>query len=271
MASTRAKLALAFLLSTSATQLLGHELWLEPKTGKVTPGDEIEVSIRIGENLVGDEIPNLPHLQEAVDLSIGSNRFAIPSRLGDAPAFRFGAQDDALLVLRYESKPNFLTYESDEAFLTFLEEAQRPDIKERWLATRTEGSKVTEVFTRYAKTIIGIGSSPGRDVHLGMPFELVMLENPLEQGFDGSLTYRLMRDGKTAANAPVHVFHRKSDNSVVRIEDRTDSNGIFEVSVTEPGFYLVNAIDLNEADAAKKQKFGAQWKSDWASSSFRIE
>ena len=271
MAFTRTKLALALLLSTSSTPLVAHELWLEPKVGKVSTGDEIEVSIRIGENLVGDEIPNLPHLQEAVDLSIGSDRFAIPARLGDAPAFRFGAQGDALLVLRYQSKPNFLSYESDADFLTFLDEAQRPDIKEKWLANRTDGSKITEVFTRYAKTIIGIGKSQGRDVHVGMPFELVMLENPLQQGFDGSVTYRLMRSGKTASNAPFHVLVRQEDDKVVRVEGTTDSNGVFEVSVNQPGFYVINAIDVREADETTRIQFGAQWQSDWASSSFHYE
>ena len=268
MVSTKLSLALAFALSTTPANLLAHELWLEPEASKVNTGDRIAISIRIGEKLVGDEIPNLPQLQALVDLSAGEDRFSIPARIGDVPAFQFVAQGDALLVFRYQSKPNFLTYEDEEKFLLFLDEAQRPDIKETWLPFHPEGSKITEVFTRYAKTIIGIGSANGRDRYLGMSFELVMLENPLAKGFDGTLTYRLMRDGKTAADAPYHVFVRSQDNTVTRIEGKSDSNGLFEIEVDKQGFYLVNAIDFFEADEATKLQTGAQWQSNWASSSF---
>ncbi len=270
MAFTRGRVVVAFTLSMSPVCLFAHELWLEPKRSLVQSGDEVSVSIRIGENLIGDEIPNLPDLQEAVDLTVGSDRFSVSARVGDIPAFSFEAQEDALLVLRYQSTPNFLTYESADDFIKFLDEAQRSDIKDAWEGSYVEGSKITEVFTRFAKTIIGIGDAEGSDVSLGMPFELVMLENPFSENFDGSLSYKVLRNGQPASEAPYHVFYRNIEGNVTRIEGRADSDGFLEVEARNAGFYLVNAIDLAEASQAFKAQFGAQWQSDWASSSFHL-
>lgn len=271
MASTKAKFGFLICLQSLPSVGLSHELWLEPNSSQVMAGDEVAISIRVGEGLVGDEIPNLPHLQEMVDITVANEQFSIASRIGDAPAFRFVAQDDALLMLRYQSKPNSLVYESDDAFVTFLEEAQRPDILEAWKESHQEGSKITEVFTRYAKTAIGIGNANGLDSYLGMPFELVMLENPFTYNYDGTLTFRLMRDGQTARNAPFHVLFRNESQKVSRTEGHTDDNGIFQVSTAETGFYLVNAIDISENDDATREQTGVQWKSDWASLSFEMK
>lgn len=271
MVSTKVKLGLCFSLFSVPTAVLSHEFWLEPVRSQVTTGDEIIVSIRVGEDLVGDEIPNLPHLQEAVDLSIGADRFSIASRIGDIPAFKFLAQEDALIVLRYQSKPNPLIYDSDDAFMTFLDEAQRPDLLKAWKASHQKGSKITEEFTRYAKTAIGIGNAFGQDMYQGMPFEIVMLENPFSDSYDGSLSLRLMRDGRTARNAPYHILFRDELQQVSRVEGHTDDNGLFTVSTVEQGFYLVNAIDVAETDPATRGESGVQWKSNWASLSFRIE
>lgn len=248
-----------------------HELWLEPSQPRYAEGDLISVSLRVGQNLAGEEIPNLPQLQAAVDLSVGADRFAVPSRVGDVPAFNFEARDDALLVLRYQSVPNFLTYGSDGDFIKFLDEVQRPDILETWQAAHVPGAPITEVFTRYAKALIPIGMSPGGDVALGMPFELVLLENPFDAEAEDSLTYSVLRDGQPAPYAPFHVFHRDVGSVVNRLEGRADENGMFKVTVEEAGFYLISAIDFSAADAQSKAQFGAQWQSDWASSSLYIE
>lgn len=247
-----------------------HELWLQPDKAQVQVGDLTAVRVMVGTDFVGEELANLPNLQEIVDLYADGARFGLQSRIGDMPAFKFQAQGDGLIVLRYQSVVNFLKYDSFEKFSTFTKEARRPDLLDEVARRNLAHDDIRELFTRYAKALIGIGDSAGEDVVIGMPFELIATNNPyLAAG--GKVRYRLLTEGQPAAKTPVHVFIRDDDAKVTRLDLQTDASGQVDVPTDLPGFYLVSAIRVEPTTEAQQKDFGAFWQSLWASSTFAIK
>lgn len=260
----------ALLWLTTALPMLAHELWLEPEQSIVTPDERVNVRILIGSDFLGEELGNFPSMQETVDLFVEGERYKIAGRVGDLPAFTFQPEVPGLHILRYQSIHNVVTYDSYELYLKFLVEAQREDLAAVHDGRGLSRDGITEVFTRYAKGLIAVGDGAGADLVTGMPFELVAQENPYQRDGD-AVTFALLLDGKPAQDAALHLFIRRTDGSIDEsIRLRTDAQGMVEVPTAEPGFYMLNAIQIFPATPEMETLQAASWQSLWASTTFEI-
>ena len=261
----------ALLWLTTALPALAHEFWLEPEAAIVTPDQRVNIRIFIGSDFLGEEMGNLPSLQESVDLFVQGQRSKIAGRMGDLPAFTFQPEVPGLHILRYQSIGNLVTYDSYDQYLRFLKEAQRQDLAAAHDARGLSRDGITEVFVRYAKGLIAVGDGAGPDLFTGMPFELVARENPYQRDGD-AVTFALLLGGEPAPDAALHLFIRKPDGSIDEtIRLRSDAQGLVEVPTQQPGFYLLNAIQILPATAEMEAQKGASWQSLWASSTFEIK
>jgi hypothetical protein len=248
-----------------------HELWLQPEPAIVAPNEPVAVRIFIGSNFLGEELGNFPSLQDSVDLFIDAQRYKIDSRIGDLPAFTFQPEQAGLHILRYQSVHNVVTYDSYDAYLTFLKEAEREDLAAEHDARGLSRDGITEAFTRYAKGLIAAGEGAGADLFTGMPFELVAVENPYRREGD-AVTFALLLGGNPAPDSALHLFIRKADGSIdTSIRLRSDAKGLIEVPSRQPGLYMLNAIHIMPASARINSALGASWHSLWASSTFEIK
>ena len=262
---------IACLLLTTSVPALSHQFWLEPDNAIVMPGERAIIHIFIGSDFKGEELGNFPEMQQTVDLFAGGESYNIPGRIGDIPAFKFRSELPGLHVLRYQSIENVVTYDSYDLYLTFLKEAEREDLAAVHDARGLPRDGITEVFIRYAKALIAVGEGTGADHFTGMPFELVAMDNPYQSDAD-ALTFALLLDGKPAAEAALHLFIRKPDGTIdTRIRLRSDGQGLVEVPITEPGFYMLNAIHILPATPQMETLQKANWQSLWASITFAVK
>ena len=260
----------ALLWLTTALPALSHEFWLEPEAASVAVDERVNVRIFIGSDFLGEELGNFPSMQESVDLFVQRQRYKIAGRMGDLPAFTFQPEAPGLHILRYQSIGNLVTYDSYDKYLAFLKEAQREDLAAEHDARGLSRDGITEVFTRFAKSLIAVGDGAGDDLFTGMPFELVAQETPYQRDGD-AVTFALLLGGEPLPDAALHLFLRKPDGSIdesVRL--RSDAQGLVEVPVQQPGFYMLNAIQIFPATAEMEAQQGASWQSLWASSTFQI-
>ena len=260
-----------FFLKTTFFSILGsiataHELWLEPASIPLVTGDTVEVSVFVGEEFIGEEIANFPHMQDVVDLFVGDQRYGISTRIGDLPAFRFRAESAGLHVMRYQSVNNPLSYANLAEFEDFLEEVRQTYLLQEHLDRGFPQQNIEEIFVRYAKTLIGVDGGNGSDVLTGMQLELLALDNPYMSG-SPVVTYQLFENGEPLPSFPVYVLIRSLDGSVERRELFSDAVGQFDVSVLGSGLYMVNAVQV--IPRTENMPEGAwHWQSRWASSTF---
>jgi len=264
------RLAAIIALCFAAAPAVGHEFWIEPVQAKVAAGAPIKALTYVGSEFEGDELPNFPSMQRVVDVTLGDMTVPIGGPELQKPALQTPSLGDGLHVLRYQSRDYQLSYESYDKFLAFLDEAQRPELAAEHDARGLPRDGIREVYFRYAKSLVAVGSGAGSDRFMGMPFELVALTNPYTQAL-GDMQFELRFLEEPLPDAALHVFHRAPDGTIDNIRLRSDATGVVTVPSANPGFYMVNAIQILPSSPRMQNLLGASWQSLWASLTYAVE
>lgn len=216
-----------------------HDFWIEPSNFRPAMGELVAASLRVGENFTGDPVPRSSQLMDTfIARDAQSERVVTGWEFAD-PAGFVRVDAPGVTILGYRSKPYAHTI-SAETFRRFL--------REEGVTLRADGdADVREQFIRYAKSLLG---TDGSDQLLGFRYEIVR---------DAS-SFRVMYEGKPAANAVVVALHRDG----TRVEGRTNANGVVRLRTEKAGAWLVKSVRVVRAPAAT----GADWESLWASLTF---
>ena len=246
-----------------------HEFWLEPLNFKVAQGANLQAHIKVGEGLDGDTYAFFPNNFERFDLTVNDSTGVLKNRFAQKPAVDQASIESGLHILTYQSKPSRLRYKKREIFEKFL---KAEGIE--WVLQAHEERKLppldfTELYKRYAKSLIKVGDGKGQDRLMGLLFEWVVLDNPYTESDKKAVTLQLYFDGKPFPNSIVNVFVRRGADEVKQIKLKTDTDGKVDVPVSEGGVFLINAVHMIEPDAASTD--GAEWMSLWASTTFLVE
>jgi primary-amine oxidase len=250
------------LLSTIGSPADAHEFWLAPHRYTVAPRAEIVASLRVGQMLQGTELPysNGSFVEFTIQSSAGAQ--AATGSEGDMPALSMAARSEGLHVVTYHSTPNVIKHEDPAHFQEYIAHEGLESVAD---AGRCP-SKGTcdEAYTRYAKTLIQVGSNVAdyRDEARGAPLELVAGDNPYRPRL-GVLPIRLLRLGKPVPNRRITLIHY--DGRVEESFLETDATGRAEISLSGGGTFLLNAIDLQPVE-----RESIQWESHWASLTFGL-
>jgi uncharacterized GH25 family protein len=258
--------AAALALLAAAAPAAAHEFWIEPLAARVAPGTALAARAMVGEGLAGEELANHAAMQEVADVGPGAARTPLAGPDGRTPAYLTPPLTEGLNILRVQSRAFQVTYAGWDKFTAFLDEAQRPELAAAHLARGLPREGIREVYVRYAKALVAVGAGAGSDAFLGMPFELVALDNP--SAAPGPMRVELRLGGEPLAGAPAEAFHRAPDGSVTRTRLRTDAAGTVSTPAAGAGFTLVSAIHIVPATPRIAALTGASWQSLWASLSY---
>ena len=245
------------------SQAYTHELWLEPKTFHLNTNEMLEVNIKIGENLQGTSIPFLPVSFEEFYWSQNGDKKLIKSRLGDRPAFSLLASEDGLISVIYVSKVSTLRYQTFEKFEKFAKSKDLGPVKRLHKEHSFPENGFSEIYSRFAKAIVSVGSGLGKDRSFGLTTEFILLNNPYENKNEDFVELKLLYDGTPRSNAQIEIFERLDDGIVKITTTRTLSNGIAVIPIKPGSEYLFNAVKLRRADAHLPQN--VVWETLWAS------
>ena len=246
-----------------------HEFWIDPEAFQVEPGGTITADLRVGQMFAGQR------LRYFADDTARHRILAPPGlaerapRVGDAPAFRATAGDAGLVVLVHETSGDRVAYRTDDLFPAFVAHKDLAGVLERHTARGLPLSGFIETYTRYAKSLIAVGSGAGTDRRIGMRTELVALGNPYTEDPAKGLRVQLILDDSAKADARVEVFDRGAKGAVTSFFLRTDADGTVVVPVTPGHSYLVDAVAMFELpgnDVANDP----MWHSLWASLTFAV-
>ena len=222
-----------------AAPLSAHDFWIEPSTFRPARGELVALSLRVGQNFVGDPIPRSTQWIESFTVREGKDETTVAGLENRDPAGFVRLAANGMAIIGYRSKPQPIEL-SPEKFSEFL--------RQEGFEPRPPGR---EFFSRYAKVILG--SSLAQWKPFGYRLEIVP---------EDATQFRVLLEGKPYANALVTAIHH--DDTSARLSVRTDSDGRVKLMLPKPGVWLVKCVALLPAAASS----GARWESLWASVTF---
>lgn len=262
--------ALALFLALLSSPLAAHEYWLEPLAYTVGPDGRLQAELVNGQNFEGTRFPFYQGSFTHFELASSDDATAVENRPGARPALDMAPLDEGLHVVTYVSTVSRLTYDEFAAFLRFAEHKDFPtaeaDHRRRGLPETGFG----EAYTRYAKTLIGVGSAAGADSNTGMETEIVALANPYTDALNGTVPVQVFYQGAPRADAQVELFEKAGDGTVAITYHRTDADGIATLPVRPGHSYLVDSVVLRQPDAALAEDKNVVWETLWAALTFAV-
>ncbi|CAN0591264.1 unnamed protein product, partial [Ectocarpus sp. 12 AP-2014] len=157
-----------------------------------------------------------------------------------------------------------------EKFVSFVEHKDAAWVLEAHSARGLSEDDRRELYSRYAKSLVAVGSSEGDDFETGLLTEIVALENPYTGEMSDGIDVRLLYEGAPRSQTQIEVFEKAADESVSIFTVQTDVDGAATVPV-KPGYrYMLDAVVLREPSASVAAERNIQWESLWANLTFEV-
>jgi uncharacterized GH25 family protein len=258
------------LSALMASPVAAHELWIEPIEWQVGAEGNVRAGLVNGEAYEGMALAFLERNIVAFELHAGDQTVAVTGRTGDIPALRMPALSDGLHVVSYVSRMATVNYTEWAKFLRFAEHKDLGDVTAMRDAAGLPEAGFKEAYTRFSKSLIGVGSSAGSDRVLGLETELVALANPYTDDMSGGMPVQLLYQGQVRANEQVELFDRAPDGSVTITLHRTNGDGVAVLPVQAGHDYMADAVVLRMPSMAVRADTSAVWETLWANLTFHV-
>lgn len=253
-----------------AAPVTAHEFWLEPTAYQVAADGNLEATIVNGQNFEGVVISYFPQRFARFDVNLGGVTAPVAGRVGNNPALQAPSLGEGLNIVAYQSTNATVTYEDWEKFARFAGHKGFLGYQEAHTSRGLPLVDFKEVYSRFVKTLIGVGSSAGADQRVGLETEFVALDNPYTDDLTAGMRLQLFYGNDVRANTQIEVFEKPLETAETPVLYQTDADGVATIQVLPGHSYLVNAVVLREPSAALASEFDAVWETLWASMTFAI-
>ncbi len=261
----------ALVVSLLASPAVAHEFWIEPLAYQVEPDGRLEAHLVNGQDFAGVKLPYLPRgFVNFLMFTDANNAARITGRAGDLPALQQDPLREGLNVVAYQARASSISYATWEKFQNFIDHKDFGDVLSTHRARDLPEEDFKEVYSRYSKTLFGVGNSIGVDTRVGLETEFVALTNPYTDDLSGGMQVQLYYMNEPRPNVQVEVFEKASDLSVEISLYRTDDNGIATIPVKAGYSYMVDAVVLREPSEDVARTMGAVWETLWANLTFAV-
>lgn len=244
----------------------GHEAWIEPLNYQHQHNPTLKADIRVGQMFKGHAQIYNEDKFVILDIAQGRSREKISGRLGDLPAIVHTLTKPGLYTIGYQSTGSTISYSNWQKFSTFVHQEGLDWVVAEHRARGFPDQDFDEVFYRYAKSIVSWQSTQGNDVILGLPFEIVLQNNPYHTSLK-TIGIEILWNSKPHRDAQIAVFQKSMEGAAVRTNYLTDAFGRVAIPIAAGHHYLVSAIHM-EPRNGKVDK--ALWNSHWASITFEV-
>ncbi|MBX2885920.1 MAG: DUF4198 domain-containing protein [Granulosicoccus sp.] len=265
---------LVFFLACTATATKAHEFWIEPLQYEIESGETINASLKNGERFFGTHFSYLPQNFSLFTLHDQSATREVKSRIGDMPAVGEHPARDGLHVFAYVSTDKVIKYNSFQDFENFADKQDLGWITDAHKVRQLPLENITEVYRRFAKSLVASGTADGQDQQMGLTLELVALTNPYTRSVVGdqlpTVEFQLLYRQNPLPNTQIDVFYKSADKDVSITHYRTNADGVASIKAELDGAYLLNAVLAREPSPQQMLETGALWETLWASSTFGV-
>ena len=255
-----------------AAPSLAHEFWLETNVPTAEIGDTTSVDMQVGQDFQGTKLPYLPDTVQSMMHWSSIGEQTVNARIGDIPVIQ-NIPLDQLGLHRFSlvTNPAYIVFDDLAEFTDYLTYEGLAEVVELHRQRGLPDTDIAESYIRNARTLVQVGPAEAShmDAPTGMPFEIVALANPYVSGLT-SLDVSLSWKNTPVANTQISVFHRPDGAQTAKDTTRqlltTDNQGRAQLSLKEPGSYLLNAVRIDPVDGPGS----VVWQSHWASLTFQI-
>jgi len=263
-------LILAIAASAIPVSACAHEFWLEPEKYQVEIGESINAALINGQNFEGVSLPFNESSYLGFVRDLDGIVTDVSGRLGDRPGLQTSIDQSGLVVYGYTSTLAHVNYTFWDKFQKFVDHKDFGDVRNRHEARGLDSEIFKEAYTRFAKTLIGVGDSQGSDRQLGLETELVALQNPYTDPMENGFEVQAFYNAAPRQNTQIELFEKAPDGTVTITLHQTNAMGISSLPVKAGHSYLVDAVVLREPNAEVAEERGAVWETLWASLTFAI-
>ena len=258
------------LLIAYSIRANAHEFWIEPTQYQLND-DLINAHLRVGQEFQGMVLMYNPQDFKTFKILSGSKnkKEKIKGILGDVPAINITTNLDNLLIIYHETKDKYVDYKKFQKFEDFVNEKGYQHLINTHFEKGFPESNFIESYRRYAKSLITLNGSEGKDKKTGLLFEFVLDQNPYTELNSEQMSGTLYYKKKPLKKNLVTIFSKYKNTKLSIVNTITDDKGKFTFDI-EPGReYLLDSVVIYplKADPEKNEPI---WHSDWASTTFLI-
>ena len=258
------------LLIAYSIRANAHEFWIEPTQYQLND-DLINAHLRVGQEFQGMVLMYNPQDFKTFKILSGSKnkKEKIKGILGDVPAINITTNLDNLLIIYHETKDKYVDYKKFQKFEDFVNEKGYQQLINTHFEKGFPESNFIESYRRYAKSLITLNGSEGKDKKTGLLFEFVLDQNPYKELNSEQMSGTLYYKKKPLKKNLVTIFSKYKNTKLSIVNTITDDKGKFTFDI-EPGReYLLDSVVIYplKADPDKNEPI---WHSDWASTTFLI-
>ena len=258
------------LLIAYSIRANAHEFWIEPTQYQLND-DLINAHLRVGQEFQGMVLMYNPQDFKTFKILSGSKnkKEKIKGILGDVPAINITTNLDNLLIIYHETKDKYVDYKKFQKFEDFVNEKGYKHLINIHFEKGFPESNFIESYRRYAKSLITLNGSEGKDKKTGLLFEFVLDQNPYKELNSEQMSGTLYYKKKPLKKNLVTIFSKYKNTKLSIVNTITDDKGKFTFDI-EPGReYLLDSVVIYplKADPEKNEPI---WHSDWASTTFLI-
>ncbi len=258
-----------FLLMCITTSAWTHEFWVMPDRFSPAVGEQVTLSLRVGENFVGDPVgfgsPVVDSLRwfnktEAVDLTP-----QLPGTLDqDSVILTFERTGSQWISI--DTKPFFATL-SPDSFNAYLREEGLDQILARRRASGQDDLPGRERYRRHIKTLLTVGgqSDLAAVPQTGQMLEFVPLDEPARLKAGDALRLQVLFDGKPLTDALVKLWHQK-EGQITVLRTRTDARGLSITKLPWSGVWMASVVHMVSINDDPQW----DWDSHWGNLTFEI-
>ena len=258
---------------------IAHDFWMEPATFRPAPGAKTPLTLHVGMDFKGESVIfNAEYFNRYIVGGPDGER-RIEGELGDDPAGRISTPKPGVYAAIYDSKKFEVSFDDFNKFEAYLKE----EGLERQLAfAKARGAgKVTEMYSRCAKTLVAVGPIPipipgssarsstaaagqSFDRYFKCALELVAENNPYILKPNGELRLRLLFREQPVEGVLIAAFNKADPTT--KLHARTDKDGRVTVVLPRNGVWLIKAVHMVVAPRLIR----GDWESFWASLTFEM-
>ena len=255
----------------SCTALSAHEFWIEPTRSIVKKTEKIVANLRVGQMMQGAAYAYYPNNFSRFEVKTNTGLHPLIGRLGDKPAISLSPKGNSLVTIIHKTTNSTVSYNSWSKFEDFLTEKNMLKVRDLHIKNGYPKTGFKEIYSRYAKALIGSGNSLGIDERIGLEVELVLLKNPYLDDLSKGLTIQFFYQGVLRPNTQIEIFKRGPDKVVDRSTLLTNDHGQVVLKTVPNTDYMINSVVMRAPketqDTIKKSIF---WESLWASTTFSV-
>lgn len=253
------------LLLISAGTLAAHDLFLRAENYFVAPGETVRIHVLNGTFSKSENAVTRDRLRDLSIVTPAGVTTPIDragwGESGDTSRLEVPLPESGTYVIGASLLPREITLTARD-FNTYLTDDGIPDV----LAARRKSGELNkparERYAKHVKALIQAGptrtASYGAD--LGLPAELVPLNNPYALRAGGTLRIRAMVEGEPVANQVVIAGGRTPSGArIAQRTVRTDKNGEARFQLRSRGVWYLKFIHMARSTADTTIDYESKW------------